>query len=179
MPKPRKNGPRTKRGRLSRAYSDPRLRDMGTDEARAKRQALVGQDADPSLAATMLGVLYARRRELFELGQFEREHYDEGMEFRRLRCALYGLAWPSNVAGGEASEERLEKLHRRFNAMCSRLTLLQRIVLANVAVFDRQPVWFHRHLNGLSMRVVDALERKALLDGLNRLLENKRQKKAA
>jgi hypothetical protein len=60
MPKKRKPGPRTKSGRLSRAYKSPELRDKGTPENQNKR-AYVINGADPQLAASASGILLANK----------------------------------------------------------------------------------------------------------------------
>lgn len=171
MARKRKPGPRTKSGRLSRAYKSPRLRDQGTDELQAKRQAAVGEGADLSLSSTMPGVLYAR-------GHLDRDQYAEALEYRRVRCALYGPPWPSNGHNREASEARIAKLTQRFEAMCAVLTTIQKLVLANVCVFDQEPMWYRRRLQGQRMRVVDEFERTQLIEGLNALIGGKQRRAA-
>jgi hypothetical protein len=58
MARKRKSGPRAKSGRLSRAYKSPDLRDYGTPEFAAKRNAAIN-GADPQLAATASGITVA------------------------------------------------------------------------------------------------------------------------
>ncbi|MGH6689524.1 MAG: hypothetical protein ACREF4_02440, partial [Gammaproteobacteria bacterium] len=93
----RKTGPRTKSGRLSTAYRDPRVRDMGTPEVQAKRRALVGQDGDPALAATALDILFAN-------GFLTTTQHTVGVKLRRLHWAIYPRAWRSNSPGGNWPE---------------------------------------------------------------------------
>jgi hypothetical protein len=171
MARKRKSGPRTKSGQVSRAYkSNPTLRDHGTPEAQAKRLALVGQNADPALSATMPGILYARRTELFREGEYELDHYTEALEYRRLRCSLYGPPWPTNVVGGAASDERLAKLRERFDRMCGRLSQIQKLVLSNVCVYDQEPMWLWRVNAGLRLRFIDKFEKDCLIKGLGALV---------
>ena len=86
MPRPRKPGPRTKSGRLSRAYKSPVLRDKGTPEAQSKRHALIN-GADPQLAATASWILLAN-------GLIERDQHSAALIYARLHALVFGKPWP-------------------------------------------------------------------------------------
>lgn len=183
--RPRKPGPRTKNGRLSKATKKyPELRDLGTDEVQAKRQALVGDGADATLSATAIGIIFARRTELFLVApdgtcEFEREHYDAALDYRRMRCALYGPPWPTHTTGGEASEERLAAMKERFDRKVAALTEEQKQVVASVCVFDEIPVWFDAKLLKLHLLPEDVAAQQALMDGLRSLAQSTPAEKLA
>ena len=161
MPRKRKSGKRAKSGRLSRAHHDPLVRDFGTPEAQAKRKALVGENGDPNLSATAVGTLYAN-------GYLTQSQYDEAIEYRRLRCAIYGAPWPTTGLGPAAAEGALAELHLRFDEKVRALTEYQKFVVANVAVFDWLPTWFFDQRNGWNKVLPeDYVEKEALLSGLD------------
>ena len=87
----RKPGPRTKCGRIFRAYKDPEIRDHGPKEFQAKRQYLVN-GADPQLAATASGILLAN-------GLLTREQYDAAMRYAWAHALVYGKPWRDLPAG--------------------------------------------------------------------------------
>jgi hypothetical protein len=122
----------------------------------------VGDGADPTLSATVPGILFAH-------GYLDKEQYAEALEYRKLRCALYGPPWPSFITGGEASEERLEKLKDRFERRCRLLTEEQKQVVASVCVFDAIPTWFFARKLKLHILPEDVLEQELLTSGLNAL----------
>lgn len=171
MAKKRKAGPRTKSGRLSRAYLDPRVRDHGTPEAQNKRRALVGENGDPNLSSSVPGILYAH-------GYLDAQQYCEALEFARLRCILFGGPWPSNTIGSEPTEERIREIKRRFESKAARLTTEQESVITNVAAFHRIPNWFFALKLNLKMLPEDHLEQELLLSGINALLGRIEQKAA-
>ena len=169
MGRRRKPGKRAKSGRLSRAHHDPRVRDFGTPEAQAKRKALVGENEkgdpnDPNLSATAVGTLYAN-------GYLTRSQYAEAIEYRRLRCAIYGAPWPTTGLGPAAAEEALAELQRRFEEKVRVLTEYQKSVVTRVAVFDWRPMWFFDLRNGWNrMLPEDYAEKEALLTGLDLMI---------
>jgi hypothetical protein len=170
MARRRKTGPRTNSGKLSRAHKrNPELRDMGTEQAQAKRQALVGNGADPTMSSTMPGILFARQH-------LTLDQYLAAMDYRLLRCALLGPPWPANGSGKEPSDRRIAKLQEKFDRVCSLLTLIQKQVISNVAVHDKPPMWFCRQARGDRLRVVDEFERRTLIEGLNALVSGRRVK---
>lgn len=167
----RKDGVRTKSGRLSRAYNDPRVRDHGTPESSAKRQALVGVNGDPNLSASAPGMLHAH-------GYLDAQQYAEALEYRRLRCILYGSPWPAFSASSDPSEERLASLQERFDRKVSVLTECQKHVITAVTVFDERPNWFFCLKLGLKMLPEDYTEQEALVSGLDAML-GRQERKAA
>ena len=81
----RKPGPRTKSGRLSRAYKSPELRDKGTPEAQNKRAYLIN-GSDPQLAATASGILLAN-------GFLTPGQHVAALRYARWHALLYGKPW--------------------------------------------------------------------------------------
>lgn len=161
MARPRKFRARTKSGRLSRAGQLP-ARDTGTPELQAKRSALVGATADPALASSALGCLFAR-------GHIGKAQHAAGLEFERVRRALYGPPWPNQAFGPEVSEDRLRDLRRRFIVMTGLLTKEQEHVVAAVCVFNEWPQWFFNGVLRLKDLPEDQRDRDLLLDGLDAL----------
>lgn len=170
--RPRKSGPRTKNGRLSKAHRSPELRDNGTLEAQHKRRLLVGDGADTTLAATCPGILHAR-------GHLDKDQYAEAIEYRRLRCIIYGAPWPGYAAGSQATEERLIDIQARFERKVRRLTEEQKQIITNVCVFDRYPNWFYADFLNLKPLPEDYAERDALIRGLDALVGAPAERKAA
>ena len=166
MGRRRKPGKRAKSGRLSRAHLNPQVRDFGTLEAQAKRKALVGVNEkgdpnDPVLSATAVGTLYAH-------GYLTRSQYAEAIEYRRLRCAIYGAPWPTTGLGPAADEKALAEMEQQFEEKVRALTEYQKSVVANVAVFDWIPMWFFDQRNGWNrMLPEDYAEKEALVSGLD------------
>lgn len=168
MARPRKNGARAKSGRLSRAFRGP-ARDHGTPEVQRKRLMLVGYDADPVLAATPLGCIFARGYlgDLKDDREAERakDRYEAGLEFGKLHAALY-QRWRSAI-GPQASDDRLADLQRRFNAMVEWLNDRQRSVLTNVCAFGYWPIWFDCDRIGLHRLPEDDADQEHLISGLD------------
>lgn len=131
MARRKKAGARTKSGRLSRAYTGP-ARDAGTPELQAKRQAIVGDGADPNLSVSAPGILFAK-------AILNREQYAQALTYRKLRAAIFGPPWPTNATAGEASDTNLIRCKRKLRALERRITNGQRHLIANVAVFDILP----------------------------------------
>jgi hypothetical protein len=163
MAKRKKAGKRTKSGRLSRAYLDPNVRDLGTPEVQAKRRALVGEGNALELSATAPGILHAH-------AYLDKDQYAEALEYRRLRCALYGPPWPMFSISSNPTEERISKLQDRFDRMAAALTEEQKSVITAVAVFDVLPTWFFCRRLGLKLLPEDDAEHLALVSGLNSIL---------
>lgn len=69
-------------------------RDHGTPELVAKRQRLVGHSADPALAATIPGILFAR-------GFLDRAEYDAAQKFARAAIAIVGAPFPKSLTMGQ------------------------------------------------------------------------------
>ena len=157
---------RTKSGRLSRAHKSPELRDNGTFEGQAKRRALVGDEGDPALAATALGILAAK-------GHINREQMTEGLEYARLRNLLYGAPWPVTTVGRAATEERILELRERFDKKCKRLTWEQKEILTEVAAFNWLPTWFYVAELHLKLLPEDTQAKELLLTGLDALCGKK------
>ena len=163
MAKKRRPGKRTKSGRLSRAYRDPDVRDQGTHQVQAKRQAIVGESNDPNLSASAPGILHAH-------GYLDKHQYAEALEYRRLRCVLYGTPWPSYAESSIPSDSLIESMQESFDEKVRMLNEDQRHVVTNVAVFDAIPNWFFARRLNLKILPEDVAEEKALTSGLDALL---------
>jgi hypothetical protein len=108
----RKPGPRAKSGRLSEAYTTI-ARNLPTPELQRKRQLLVGDGADPTLSATSIGRIFSYgyldekdvKGEV--IPEVARERLEAAERYRRLRSAVFGSPWPSNVVGPDASAAQL------------------------------------------------------------------------
>lgn len=126
--RPRREGRRSPAGRWMPSV------DHGTPELQARRLRIVGENGDPALAATLAGALFAR-------GLIDREQLDAADRYRALRCALYGAPWPPSggASTDPASEARLARAQRQFDAMVEVLDLFQRRIVALVCVFDDWP----------------------------------------
>ena len=161
MARKRKPGKRTKSGRLSRAYKDPEVRDLGTPQVQTKRQAIVGEGADPGLSATVAGVLYAR-------GHLNQDQYIEAIEYRRLHNAIFGHPWGQGF-GMTPFEENLMRLKAMLDRKDRRLTGEERHALLRVC-HDEYPMWYYAGRLGLKLLDEDLAERTALIDGLNALV---------
>lgn len=83
--RPRKQGPRYKNGRLK-----PR-KDLGTDELRAKKVALVGPDGDPTKSTNVIDILQSWGHQTSE--ELKALHY-----FVRVRSLMIGKAAPKTVS---------------------------------------------------------------------------------
>jgi hypothetical protein len=134
-----KPGPRTDRGRLSRAYKDPEIRDQGTREFCAKREYLVN-GADPALAATASGILLAN-------GLLTREQHDAALRYAWARALVFGKPWRQACPLGEpvgriAPNQLLELAKHKLAGMDKRLDRAQRKAVADVAVFGFLPMWW-------------------------------------
>ena len=161
--------------------------DFGTLELQNKRKAAVGENGDPNLSATAIGMLLACGA-LADDPELARERYEAAWRYRRLRCAVYGPPWPSNVLGHDANDERLLRAHRQFAALVGfwapagewcpaqepearfqqgRLTRDQVVIIENVCVFDGKPMWFDAQRLGLKLLPEDIAERELLLAGLD------------
>lgn len=177
MARKRKSGPRTKSGRLRhRPHRDQQLRDHGTEEGQMKRKALVGE-ADPALAATALGILFARG--YLSTGKnddLDRDRYTEGLEFGRLRACVYGTPWPSNAESTEPSDERLVDMKRRLRRKEELLTDEEKHVLDSVCRLHRLPHWFWLLMGEMHALEgpEDREERELLLSGLDALVQGRR-----
>jgi hypothetical protein len=86
MARKRNAGPRTKSGRLSRAYKHPEPRDQGTKEGQAKRAA-VANGADTTLADSASGILLAG-------GHLEQRQYLAALNYARLHAIIFGVPLP-------------------------------------------------------------------------------------
>jgi hypothetical protein len=169
--RPRKPGPRTKSGRLSRAYKAPELRDKRTPEFCAKRAYLINW-ADPQLAATVSGILFAN-------GHLTMAQRDAGENYANLHRLAFGNQWGhacvlDDSSGRSISDERLVKLRRILDAMHAYLTPEQRQAIADVAVFGWLPQGFFTARLRLRLLPEDEREREALLSGLDALAGRER-----
>jgi hypothetical protein len=155
----RKPGPRTKSGRLSRAYGSALLRDLGTEEGQAKRRALVGDDGGQTLACTAPGILFAN-------GFLTIDQYTEALEYRRLWTAMFGTPWRSSSDAAEATEEMLVEATKKFRRMTLLLTDEQELAVRNICVFDEIPIGYIR----MRKSIAGQASGDPLTDGLNALV---------
>ena len=178
MPRKRKPGKRTKSGRLSTAIAN--TRDNGTAEVQAKRRAMVGDTPlepggklpDPALSASAPGILFAH-------GVLDREQFDQAMIYRRLRSAVYGSPWPTNVIGPDVTDKRLATLQRRLAEIEARVSQAQRHVVAQVAVFDHIPQFFYCTKLKLKHLPEDIEYHSLLITGLDAMLDRRSSARAA
>jgi hypothetical protein len=163
----RKAGPRTKAGKLSRAYKTA-VRDEGTHEFRAKRMRLIN-GADPQLAATASGILHAN-------GHLTAEQHHACLRYAWCHAIIYGRPWRQvcplgDRVGGETPDQRVVIAHAQLARMDAVLDYEQRQQVANLAVFGMWPGWFMAAKLGLRAMPEDERERQALLAGLNAIHE--------
>jgi hypothetical protein len=166
--RPRKDKPRTKSGRLSRAYKSAQLRDEGTAEFRAKRRRLI-DGADPQLAATASGILLAN-------GALTQEQHNACLHYAWAHAVTFGRPWRQSCPLGERvgteTPDRVILIARAVLAkMDAVLTYEQRLAVANLAVFGLWPGWFTAAKLGLRPMPEDEPQRRALLAGLDALRE--------
>jgi hypothetical protein len=167
MARPRRKGPRTKTGRLSRAHKHPELRDKGTPEGQARRTALVN-GAPVELAATVPGILFAR-------GFLTRDQYDAAQRYAGLHRTAFGPAWRQQCPLAEAhggptiDDDLLIRLREVLDELHARMTPEQRKAVADVAVYQVLPTWFFAARLKLWMLPQDERERDALVSGLDAL----------
>jgi hypothetical protein len=165
MPRKRKPGPRTKSGRLSRAYTGP-ARDVGTPEFCAKRAYLIN-GSDPQLAASASGILLAN-------GFLNRGQHAAALTYAWAHALTYRRPWRQacplgDRTGGGMPEDRLERAKVKLAEMDAKLSPEQRLAVANVAVFGFVPQWFYTERLRLRELPDDRAERAALLSGLEAL----------
>jgi hypothetical protein len=155
----RKPGPRTKSGRLSRSAAA--MRDDGTAEGRAKRQAIVNGHRDQALASIPLDICFAR-------GWLTEQQRGAGLRFRALRAKMFGV--PLKVGSGAPmpSEEVVAKNERAYLKLVQKLTTQQQLAVVGMAL-DQQPGWMRLMLRDLPLRHEHEIERRALLSGLDAL----------
>jgi hypothetical protein len=140
----KRDRPRTKSGRISRAYATI-ARDLGTPELQAKRQAAVGEGADPTLSVTAPGRYFAR-------GLIEPQHYLAALTLRALYTTQFGPGWPGNgERDAPANEAYLARCRRRLERIAATLGQRAFLMARDFAVFDRH------------------VRREPLLDALSRI----------
>jgi hypothetical protein len=168
MARKRKHGPRTKSGRLSRAYKHPDLRDHGTPEFVAKRSAAIN-GADPQLAATASGILLAN-------GMISPEQHNAALRYARWHSVIYGSPWATCACplshelahhGHEPPEDLIVRAKRAIDAMNAKLDPDQRQAVANVAVFGFIPTNYYVLRCGWRAMPEDQRNWQALLSGLD------------
>ena len=126
--------PRTKSGRLSRAYQTV-ARDNGTREVQAKRDQLIN-GSPVELIASSAGVLLAR-------GLLSSEQYRAADRFARIRARVFGVPLSNGEGGREATEQRIARNERVYNALCRCMTAQQLVAVVDLALGGR-PVWARR-----------------------------------
>ena len=165
MPRKPKPGPRTKPGKLSRAYRGP-ARDVGTPEFCAKRHYLIN-GSDPQLAASASGILLAN-------GFLSRGQHSAALTYAWAHALSYGRPWRQacplgDRTGSAPSDERLVKAKEKLAEMDAELSPEQRQAVGNIAVFGFIPQWFYVDRLRLRSLPEDAREREALVTGLEAL----------
>jgi hypothetical protein len=154
----RKDGPRTPSGRLSRAYQGE-ARDEGTPQLQAHKLAVVNGVADPTLNASLSGILFAH-------SIITARQRDAADRFRRARTAVFGVALGDRDPNRpEISDKQRVHNERRYNRMCRKLSTDHLLEVINVALDMKSP-WMRRAVLGLPLVGEDELERRHLLDGL-------------
>lgn len=169
MARPRRSGPRTPSGRLSRAYAGP-ARDAGTAELAAKKLALVNGARDPALSASAASILFAHR-------VLDRDQLAAAVRYGALHSIVFGQAWAGacilgREPGTEApfDDDGLERRERELNRMAAQLTPEQKIQLDNLVISGWLPSWFFV-AQGIGRELAqDARDRQDLLSGLDALL---------
>ena len=168
MARKRKKGPRTKSGRLSRAYKSPELRDHGTREFVEKRAALVNGGA-PELAATASGILLAN-------GFLTPAQHTAATRYSWAHNMAFGKPWVctsplGELCATEPTDEMREIGRYRLEQMDRRLTKAERLRVGNLAVYEFLPQWFYSE-RGIGRRLPeDEKERQELLAGLDAISE--------
>jgi hypothetical protein len=160
----RKPGPRTKSGRLSPAYKDPELRDLGTREFQAKRLAIVN-GADPQLAATASGILLAN-------SLLTPQQHTAAQRYAWAHALSYGRPWIhacplGDYVGWQMSDNMVEIAKDRLDQLDRRLTKVERLRVANIAVYGFLPMWFYASRGIGRVLPDDKRERQELLSGLD------------
>jgi hypothetical protein len=123
--------PRTRTGRISRAYNEP-ARDQSTPEFLAKCTYLINGSA-PQLAATASGILLAN-------AYLTAAQHHAALSYAWAHALTYGRPWRQACAladrvGSTAPDELLERAKEMFDRMNFLLTAKQRQAVGNVAVF--------------------------------------------
>ena len=155
----RKDGPRTPSGRLSRAYQ-AEARDEGTPQLQAHKLAVVNGGADPTLSASLSGILFAH-------GVLTPRQRDAADRFRRARAAVFGVVLGDRDPNRPSvSEERAKQNERRYLRMVAMLSTDQLCAVVDLAL-DLRPGWARRAVLGLPLVGDDEQERRHLLDGLD------------
>jgi hypothetical protein len=165
--RPRKPGPRTASGRLSRTYKGAAC-DHGSRDAERHRVELVN-GSDQALAASPIGVLLAN-------GHITPEQERAGRRYGWLRSVSFGVGRPSVAYDWiEPHDPRLRSdarqaaLRQRFEDLVARLDPNQKVAIDHLLVDQRLPTWFRIAKSGRPPRPVDELERAALISGLDAL----------
>lgn len=180
----KKQGPRTASGKPSRAWQTI-ARDFGTLELQRKRRELVGENADPDLSATAVGVLYAHGcldecdhdgKPIPDVGQ---ERYNAALRYATLAAAIYGPRWPGNGSGREIAEVDWIELKLALERIERRLSYLQRQSLDRTVRANWQPTWFQMQRLGKPLTTEDELERQELISALDAIRGQHRMQAAA
>jgi hypothetical protein len=167
MPRPRKKGPRSKSGRLSRAYQGP-ARDNGTPELRRHKLGAVNGAADPALSATPASILFAH-------GILNRDQLAAADDYHRAYRRCFSLPDFGTCLLGDGarpplmSEDSLERARQDLDAMVRRLSPEQKMQIDNLVISAWIPTWFFSERGIGRPLATDAGERAALLSGLDAL----------
>jgi hypothetical protein len=164
--RPRKEGPRTKSGRLSRAGTrNPELRDHGTKQLVAKREAMIN-GAAPELSATASGILLAN-------GLLTTEQHTAALKYAWAHNLTFGRVWgqisPLGEKVGEPANDMSGGAKAALARMDGKLSNEQRQAVANVSAFNFIPNWFYVERLKLRELPEDRAERAALISGLDAL----------
>jgi hypothetical protein len=120
---------------------------------------------DPALSASLSGILFAHHI----IDARQRAAADH---FRRSRSACFGVVLPDRDlnSGREATEVQIARNERRYAALVGLLTADQLSAVIDLALDLRSP-WMRRALLGLPAAAGDQEARRALLSGLDALVD--------
>jgi hypothetical protein len=138
--RPRKEGPRTPSGQRSRSIkTNPRVRDEGTKQFIAKREAMIN-GAAPELSATASGILLAN-------GFLTREQHTAALRYAWAHDTTFGRVWgqisPLGETMGMPASDMSPKAKKKLAYMDKKLSDEQRQAVANVSAFNLIPNWFY------------------------------------
>jgi hypothetical protein len=139
-----------------------------------ERRAYVINGADPQLAGSAAGILFANN-------VIERRHYDAALTYARLHAFLFGtvcrcqspLGWKLAVQCHEPADGLVASAEQRIATVNARLTLEQRQAVANLSVYGFAPQFFFAEKLKLRALPEDERERQVLLSGLDAIASSR------
>ena len=158
--KRRSDRPRTKSGKLSRAYQGV-ARDNGTREGQARRLALVNGSEDGSLAYTLPDILKAH-------SLISGLQHQAAWKLRRARAAVFGVPLQNSSGGREPTEDQIRHNEQSYERIMRLLSPEQQLAVIDVAL-DLRPAWIRRAILKMPPAAGDDVDRDALITGLEAL----------